>query len=138
MLIPPGLRYSPIAMVRLTWIYLKSAFRPKRFTSVTAPALLKRLESGKPLTIVDCRKGSTYENFGHIAGAISHPISEFDETCGDIPKENQVITVCYYGYLCQAAANTLADRGHKDVLILEGGMSEWNGHDYPTERSPKA
>lgn len=117
----------------LTRRYVASKFRKQTYGVSDSAAVWSMLDSGKDLTVVDCRMEDTYSEFGHIPGALSYPITLFENGCPEIKSDKQLIVVCYFGFVCQLAARKLVEQGHKDVLILKGGMDAWNMEDRPLE-----
>lgn len=117
--------YSPLESIKASYALIKLKILGKNCIDITADDLQRRLDSGEPITIVDCRRPSVFKKIGHIPGAINHPAMTFEEHCHAIPKDRQVAVVCYFGYFCQIAAQQLIEQGHKDVLSMEGGMEEW-------------
>ncbi|ACS80804.1 rhodanese-like domain-containing protein [Maridesulfovibrio salexigens] len=118
---------------KLTRKYVVSKFRKQTYGVIDSSELEDLLNSEKQLTIVDCRLEDTYCKFGHIPGAVSYPITLFENDCPEIERDRQLVVVCYFGFVCQLAARKLGAQGHKDVLILKGGMDAWNIKNRPLE-----
>jgi len=127
--------YSLKENIKATWALLKLKATPKRYTDINPDDLLALIESNQPLTVIDCRRRDTYERIGHIEGALSYPVMSFEDDIHTIPKDTQVVTVCYFGFFCQIAAQKLAKHGHKDVLSMTGGMEKWIMSDKPITKS---
>jgi len=127
--------YSPMASLKATCALIKLKLTPQGFIDITAEDLLTRMQSDKPLTIIDCRRPETFTKIGHIQGAKNYPIMKFDEECHAIPKDTQIAVVCYFGLFCRIASQKLADLGHKDVLSMKGGMEEWIMSDKPITKT---
>lgn len=119
----------------LTRRYIASKFRKQTYGITDVAGLQELIASGKDVKIVDCRFEDTYSRFGHIPGALSYPITLFEDSCPDVPQAKQLVVVCYFGFVCQLAARKLVEQGHRDVLILKGGMDAWNMEDKPLEVS---
>ncbi len=128
-------RYSLRENIKATLELIKLKLTRKKFIDITADDLLSKLESGVPLTIIDCRQKKVFDDIGHIKDAESHPVFSFEETCHSIPKDRQVAVVCYFGYFCQIASQQLADMGHKNVLSMKGGMEDWIMSDKPITKT---
>lgn len=105
--------------------YIRTRLRRKGYKDITANELETKLNSGEELLIIDCRNPKVFKDIGHIKGALNHPIKTFMETYQSIPKGTQIVTVCYFGFYCQTAAQELAKQGHKNVLSMKGGMETW-------------
>ncbi|MFQ5789015.1 MAG: rhodanese-like domain-containing protein [Acidobacteriota bacterium] len=93
------------------------------------------------VTFVDARQEDFYW-LGHIPGAISLPISDFETT---FPKVQMVLPssdreiVCYCsGFGCEESTE-LAERllafGYQRVYVFEGGWPEWSDAGLPVEAS---
>lgn len=117
--------------LKYLWNLLVIKTRPKSFSEVTPDQLEEKINSGVPLTIVDCRDQSSFNTIGHIQNALNHPYQTFDETMHEIPRSRQVVVACYVGAFSQIAADKLAKSGHKNVLSMKHGMERWIGSDKP-------
>jgi rhodanese-related sulfurtransferase len=87
---------------------------------------------------IDARSGVDF-NEGHIRGAMSMPVGEFDarvETIFEfIPPEQPIITYCS-GRTCEDShqlAQMLADLGYEDVYVMIDGFPDWQAKGYPIE-----
>ena len=94
-------------------------------------------DSGEAL-FVDVRNREAYDE-GHIPGAVSLPLGEFDamvltfET--EVPTDRPIVTYCS-GRLCQdshTAAQRLMEMGFQNVVVFIDGMPGWMEHGYPVE-----
>jgi len=101
-----------------------------------SPALAK-YEEGDTL-MVDARPSSFFEQ-GHIKGAINVPVALFElmymMELGDVDKAKKIIV---YGRSISSrsdeeVARKLILRGHKNIEILQGGLSAWKKKGYPVE-----
>jgi rhodanese-related sulfurtransferase len=87
---------------------------------------------------VDARSSDNYEN-GHIQGAISLPVGQFDEKIESFldryPTEQPIVTYCS-GRTCEDShdlAQFLTDAGFTDVRIFIDGFSGWQAEGFPVE-----
>jgi rhodanese-related sulfurtransferase len=87
---------------------------------------------------VDARSQNDYEN-GHIAGAISLPIGQFEKRIGFFlnryPLEQPIVTYCS-GRNCEDShelARFLSDVGFTNVRIFIDGFPAWEAEGYPVE-----
>jgi rhodanese-related sulfurtransferase len=77
---------------------------------------------------------------GHIRGALSMPLPEFDAHLGQlvsVPKEKSLVAYCD-GADCNSSielAGRLYDTGYTNVKIFFGGWQEWKGQNLPMEFS---
>lgn len=94
-------------------------------------------DGGKTL-FVDARSNDDY-NEGHIKGAITLPVGEFDERVGnlldDYSPDQSIITYCS-GRTCEDShrlAQMLIDLGYENVSIMIDGFPGWKENGYPVE-----
>lgn len=76
--------------------------------------------------IIDVREPNDYLK-GHIAGAISKPLSLLTEqlTALDKYKNDTIILACQNGTRSASAGKILTKAGFKNVLVITGGMDAW-------------
>jgi rhodanese-related sulfurtransferase len=102
------------------------------------PAAKKKWDEG--VTFVDARATDLYLYEGHIAGAISLPVLEFDSVFplvkDRLPSPDEEI-VCYCsGFGCEEStelARRLTEAGYRSVYVYEGGWPEWSEANLPSE-----
>jgi rhodanese-related sulfurtransferase len=94
-------------------------------------------DGGKTL-FVDARSNDDY-NEGHIKGAITLPVGEFDERVGNLldnySPDQSIITYCS-GRTCEDShrlAQMLIDLGYENVSIMIDGFPGWKENGYPVE-----
>ena len=111
----------------------------KAISEISAAQAMEEVKKGEAL-IVDAGPEAFYEK-KHVQGAISIPLSLFDivymMAFGGDEKGEKVIV--YGGTFSKLYDWELADklllRGHKDVMVLEGGMAAWEKKGYPVEEA---
>ncbi len=88
--------------------------------------------------IVDARSQEDYKS-GHIPGAISLPVGQFDEQIESFlnryPPDQPIVTYCS-GRTCEDShhlARLLSDFGFNDVRIFIDGFPGWQAEGYPIE-----
>ncbi len=93
---------------------------------------------GDKTLFVDARSNDDY-NEGHIKGAISLPVGEFDERVGNLldyySPDQSIITYCS-GRTCEDShrlAQMLIDLGYENVSIMIDGFPGWKENGYPVE-----
>jgi rhodanese-related sulfurtransferase len=86
--------------------------------------LLRRVKNGA-VTVIDVRPTEEFEA-GHIAGAISVPLSELKKRLRDLPKDREVVAYCRGPYCVMAldAVEILRKKGFR-AYRLEHGVVEW-------------
>jgi len=101
--------------------------------SVTPGSLKARIDGGEPVTILDARMSSDYEEWrvdGENVTSINVPYFQFldeeidDDVLASIPDDQHVTVLCAKGGASEYVAGALADRGY-DVDHLEEGMNGW-------------
>ena len=109
-------------------------------TMVQLPEALRLFELNQAL-FIDARHTFEYSR-GHIPGAVSLPIGEFDtatDLLASLPKDKVLITYCD-GAECNSSINLAAklhETGFSGVRIFFGGWNEWTGQDLPIEEGTK-
>ena len=102
------------------------------------PATAKQVfDSGNAL-FVDVRSREAYAA-GHIPGAVSLPLGEFDALAMDLVANfapgHPIVTYCS-GRLCQdshTAAQWLMELGFENVVVFIDGFPGWEENGYPVE-----
>lgn len=99
--------------------------------------LLRRIRSRK-VVILDVRPASEYAA-GHIAGAISIPIDEFQHRLRELPTTKEYVAYCRGPYCVYAdrAVEMLASSGRRARRLLDG-FPEWSVSGLPVEHGPGA
>jgi rhodanese-related sulfurtransferase len=94
---------------------------------------------GNELILVDARSREDYIE-GHIPGALSLPLGEFDELIQGfmerVPPDRMIITYCS-GVECHDShdlAEFLNGAGFSNVRIFAGGLPEWQEKNKPVEK----
>ena len=75
--------------------------------------------------VLDVREAAEYA-FGHIPGAKSLPLGDFDQEVKHLTKETEIYVVCRTGNRSDTVAQKLTDLGFTTVKNVVPGMSEWN------------
>ena len=98
----------------------------------------RQIFDGGNILFVDARTRLDYED-GHIPGAISLPIGEFDELIDSFLDqhdiEQPIVTYCS-GRTCEDShilAQLLMDFGYIDVKVFIDGYPGWEAEGYPVE-----
>jgi glyoxylase-like metal-dependent hydrolase (beta-lactamase superfamily II)/rhodanese-related sulfurtransferase len=101
--------------------------------STTPEDLKARIDGGEPVTILDSRMASDYEEWridGENVESINVPYFEFldeeipEDVLERIPEDEHVTVLCAKGGASEYVAATLVERGY-DVDHLEDGMNGW-------------
>jgi rhodanese-related sulfurtransferase len=99
----------------------------------------KKMSKDKGVLFCDARAKVEYDQ-GHIPGAIPLPTGEFDKYYNQhlqrIKKAKKLVTYCH-GVGCrlsEKSANSLVDKGFKNVAVFFGGWPQWSEHQLPVEK----
>jgi rhodanese-related sulfurtransferase/DNA-binding transcriptional ArsR family regulator len=94
--------------------------------------LLKRARSGE-VVVIDVRPREEFEA-GHIAGALSIPLSMLDKRLSEIPTKRDIVAYCRgpYCVLAAEAVRLLRRRGYH-AFRMEEGYPEWRDGGLPVE-----
>lgn len=111
-----------------------------RFVSplVSPEALQERMANGESVLIVDVRSRAAFDE-EHIPNAVSRPAVELIEGLPRLPLDRPVALYCTCPDDRSAAmgAHRLHQAyGHKNVLVLHGGMDAWKEAGFKTVARP--
>ena len=116
---------------------------PTLITEATPPeidsvAQAKEIFNQGDALFVDARSSDNY-NEGHIQGAISLPVGQFDERIASFlnrySPDQPIVTYCS-GRTCEDSHNLaqfLSDAGFTDVRIFIDGFPGWESEGHPIE-----
>jgi rhodanese-related sulfurtransferase len=98
--------------------------------------LLRRARS-RDVVVLDVRPNEEFAA-GHIAGALSIPLSELKRRLAEIPRDRRVVAYCRgpYCVLAAEAVRLLRQRG-LDAVRLSEGYPEWRDAGLPVESGPR-
>ncbi len=100
--------------------------------------LRRRLEGTHQTVVIDVRGGNEFVGpLGHIPGARNIVLSELPAKLQALStlRETPLVIVCKADKRSEKAAQLLRDAGFQQVLVLRGGMEQWNKEGLPIERS---
>lgn len=106
---------------------------PPSFNLIDAPGLKAKLSDPDKIFLLDIRKTEDFA-VGHIPGSVNIPFQELGKKFDSLPKNKQIIVICYTGQTAGQAIVLLKING-LDALSLLGGFPEWadNNH-FPVEK----
>lgn len=93
---------------------------------ITPAELEKMMSSAQEFELLDVRSRSEFRS-GHIIHAKSMPGEEMDRRSDDLAIGRKLVIYCRTGRRCLLALPKLTEKGHPDILILEGGLDGWPG-----------
>lgn len=91
---------------------------------MTPTELLRRIDSGEKLQIIDTRSRKQFET-SKIEGAIHIPLAELRDRYEELGKECVTVTYCNKGVTGNAAQNILLKKGFRRVYNLSGGNKNY-------------
>ncbi|MCZ6455671.1 MAG: metalloregulator ArsR/SmtB family transcription factor [Actinobacteria bacterium] len=99
--------------------------------------LIRRVRDGQAV-LLDVRPREEYES-GHIAGALSAPISELEDFLDKLPRDQQIVAYCRGPYCVMSidAVLLLRERGF-DTVRLTDGVPDWRARGLDVESSGAA
>ena len=117
------------------FVFLLVAFvinEGKQGGAAITPTNLVNLVNREDAVLLDIRDIKEYGS-GHIAGAMSMPVSSIDARIGELDayKDKPVVVVCKMGQQASATGRKLKTLGFENVRRLSGGMSEWTANSLP-------
>ena len=81
---------------------------------------------------IDIREDNEFAA-GHIPGAVTAPLSRFDQALPAEREGKKAVFYCLSGMRTRANAQRLAAAGFADAYILDGGLNAWKAIGAPTE-----
>jgi len=90
------------------------------------------LASGNECQLVDVREFSEYET-ERVAGATLVPLSQFEQHADQIDRARPVYVMCRSGKRAAQAAERLAQKGFRDLRVIDGGLQAWSAAGYAVE-----
>jgi rhodanese-related sulfurtransferase len=117
------------------FVFLLVAFvvnEGKQGGAAITPTNLVNLVNREGAVLVDIRDIKEYGT-GHIAGAVSMPVSSIDARIGELDsyKDKPVVLVCKMGQHASATGRKFKEKGFENVRRLSGGMAEWTANGLP-------
>lgn len=107
--------------------------------SIDSVATAKTIHDGQKALFVDARGADTFYQ-GHIPGAISLPLRQFDQFFGPFlqtyDNQTQIVTYCS-GRECRDShelAKLLQEMGYQDTKIFIDGYEGWTREELPIEK----
>jgi len=114
----------------------------KSFSMISPEAAMEEVKKTEAI-VIDSGPAKFFEQ-KHIKGAINMPLTLFDlvymMTFSEGADKDKTLIV-YGGTISRPydyeMADKLMNRGHKEVRVLEGGLSAWDKKGYPVEEEAK-
>jgi rhodanese-related sulfurtransferase len=91
-------------------------------------------EAGEEMVVIDLRPAEAFRS-GHLPRAWSLPLGEVRRREGEIPRTGRVVLYAGTPEEAAAAYQALREAGHRNVMVLAGGLPAWIRLGYPVETS---
>lgn len=87
--------------------------------------LMKQIDAGDELILIDVRQAQELSSSGLIAGSLHIPTQDLPHRIDDLDKQQTTIVYCHLGSRSMDAAMFLREKGFEDVKSLGGGIVGW-------------
>ncbi len=88
--------------------------------------LPNRMAENDSAVYIDVREDYEYKE-AYIEGFINYPLSTFETTYQNLPKDKEIIVICRSGSRSMKAAAFLKEQGYENVTNVKGAMLDWKG-----------
>jgi rhodanese-related sulfurtransferase len=107
----------------------------KLVKETTVAEVLKRLQNGETLSLIDVREDREWEQ-GHLPGAVhmARGVIERDIEQAIPDKSKELILYCGGGFRSVLSAESLQKMGYLKVISMDGGWRGWNEAKGPVEK----
>jgi rhodanese-related sulfurtransferase len=92
-------------------------------------------DAGEDVVVIDLRPAEAFRA-GHVPRARSLPLGEVRRREAEIPRTGRVVLYAGTPEEAAAAYQALRDAGHRNVMVLAGGLPAWVRLGYPLETGP--
>jgi len=103
--------------------------------STITPADLPSTGLGDNVRVLDVRTPAEYET-ARIPNSHNVPLADLDRHADRLAKadDTRMLVVCQSGGRARQAAALLDEHGHRDAVVLEGGLNAWRAAGYHVEQ----
>lgn len=111
--------------------------RKKPVRMLNVAELKQRLDKGEDILVIDVRSSEEYVgDLGHIGGSRNIAIEDLPRCLDELKAYQQrpIIIVCRTDQRSVKAAQMLTKAGFSYVIVLRGGMVQWNRIGLPVDR----
>jgi rhodanese-related sulfurtransferase len=92
-------------------------------------------EAGEEVVVIDLRAADAFRR-GHVARARSLPLQDLRRRQPEVPRTGRVVLYADTPEAAAAAYQALRDAGHRNVMVLAGGLPAWIRLGLPVESAP--
>jgi rhodanese-related sulfurtransferase len=94
------------------------------YVLIEAAEAHRTLEAGGAPQLVDVREASEIQALS-VEGALNLPLSRLGELAERLDRNRPIFLLCRSGNRAASAAAQLRSLGHRDVLVIRGGLDAW-------------
>ena len=127
-----------LALVSLLPILIRNLRAPRNLpsaiTTIEAVELKRRLGAPTDIVVLDVRNADEYTgSLGHIAGAINIALAGLPSRLNELEQQRNrlIAVVCLSERRSTQATHLLHEAGFSDLVLVRGGMKEWNSAGLP-------
>ena len=116
--------YYSVPLLIVIVLLIRSSAK-KGGKKITAQGLINLTNQDKA-RLIDLRSAADFDD-GHITGSINIPFANLDDRAHEI-KQNEgisLVLICETGSQSANAGEKLQNLGHKDTILLSGGINNW-------------
>jgi rhodanese-related sulfurtransferase len=103
------------------------------YSFITPTAAHKAVDSGSDAQLVDVREVTEIDAV-RVEGALNLPLSRLRDHAGALDRSRPIFLLCRSGARATSAATQLHDLGHRDILVVRGGLDAWIASGHPVIR----
>jgi rhodanese-related sulfurtransferase len=113
-----------------------AAHAPTDAPLLIAPEDVQRYrDAGEDVIVIDLRPPDAFRG-AHLRGARSLPLGELRKRKAEVPRAGRVVLYAATPEEAAVAYQALRDAGHRNVMVLAGGLSAWLRLGLPVETAP--
>ncbi|MDD5303140.1 MAG: rhodanese-like domain-containing protein [Elusimicrobia bacterium] len=106
------------------------------YTLIEPEAAHRALEAKDGGQLVDVREAGEVDTI-RIEGALNLPLSRLRELAARLDRSLPVYLLCRSGGRAASAAGQLQELGHRDILVVRGGLDAWMASGKPVVRGER-
>lgn len=103
-----------------------------QYTDISVQQAKGMIDRGE-VFILDVRTPEEYDA-GHINSSKLIPLQVLDKRLDEIPRDRKLLVYCRTGHRSAQASEILVNNGFTQVYNMKGGIIEWTGAGYDTEK----
>lgn len=122
-----------LALALVLALYTPS-FAQEEITTVSAEQFARLMDSVDTYQLVDVRTVAEFEE-GHIPGAVQYDVNgeQFEHQISKLDRNRPVLLYCRTGKRSYRAAAHLKEKGFREIINLDGGITSWQAKGYDVQ-----